>query len=267
MAVQSKFLAVGAFVPWARGGVGAVATQAFAEITYGNRGLELLESGLSPEHTIDRLTAGDEMSSHRQVGMVAADGSSASYTGEDCFEHAVSVTGDGFAAQGDILSNAEVPEAIALPSAVRPEGWRTGSSPPSPPVRKRVGRSGVWSPPRCSWSGPVAATAEITTGGSICASTTPTARSRTWALSSISTRCTSAGRTRESSWHSTRVCERRSGDLDSLEWGDVSAPLEDNLQGWLGWHNLEETLDGDGQTRSRGPDRVTQGVHRVAFRE
>ncbi len=113
VAVQSKFLAVGAFVPWARGGVGAVATQAFAEITYGNRGLELLESGLSPDDTIDRLTADDEMRGHRQVGVVAADGRSASYTGEDCFEHAVSVTGDDFAAQGNILSNAEVPEAMA----------------------------------------------------------------------------------------------------------------------------------------------------------
>ena len=113
VAVQSKFLAVGAFVPWARGGVGAVATQAYAEITYGSRGLDLLESGLSPEDTIDRLTGDDEMRSHRQVGVVAADGRSASYTGEECFEYAVSVTGDGFAAQGNILSNPDVPEAMA----------------------------------------------------------------------------------------------------------------------------------------------------------
>ena len=113
VAVQSKFLAVGAFVPWARGGVGAVATQAYAEITYGSRGLELLESGLSPEDTIDRLTGNDEMRSHRQVGVVAADGRSASYTGVDCFEYAVSVTGNCFAAQGNILTNAGVPEAMA----------------------------------------------------------------------------------------------------------------------------------------------------------
>ncbi|MGH3666847.1 MAG: DUF1028 domain-containing protein, partial [Acidimicrobiia bacterium] len=113
VAVQSKFLAVGAFVPWARGGVGAVATQAYGEVTYGSRGLDLLESGLSPEDTIDRLTGKDDLRSHRQVGVVAADGRSASYTGDGCFEHAVSVTGDGFAAQGNILTNPDVPEAMA----------------------------------------------------------------------------------------------------------------------------------------------------------
>ena len=86
VAVQSKFLAVGAFVPWARGGIGAVATQAHAEITYGNRGLEMLESGVAPDAVIDRLTSDDQMRSHRQVGIVSADGSSATYTGEDCFD-------------------------------------------------------------------------------------------------------------------------------------------------------------------------------------
>lgn len=113
VAVQSKFLSVGAFVPWARGGTGAVATQAYAEITYGNRGLELLESGLSPADTIDHLTAEDEMRSHRQVGIVGADGSSATYTGEACFEYAVGIAGENFAAQGNILSNPVVPEAMA----------------------------------------------------------------------------------------------------------------------------------------------------------
>jgi uncharacterized Ntn-hydrolase superfamily protein len=63
VAVQSKFLAVGALVLWARGGVGAVATQAHAEITYGNRGLELLESELSPEEAINRLTLDDDLHS------------------------------------------------------------------------------------------------------------------------------------------------------------------------------------------------------------
>ncbi len=90
-----------------------MATQAYAEITYGSRGLDLLESGLSPDDTIDRLTGDDQMRSHRQVGVVAADGRSASYTGEECFEHAGGVTGESFAAQGNILTNAEVPEAMA----------------------------------------------------------------------------------------------------------------------------------------------------------
>ena len=120
MAVQSKFLAVGAFVPWARGGVGAVATQAFAEITYGNRGLALLESGRLPEDVIESLVADDEMRSHRQVGIVAADGTSATYTGEECFEHAVGVAGAGFAAQGNILSSPDVPVAMATTFTATP---------------------------------------------------------------------------------------------------------------------------------------------------
>jgi uncharacterized Ntn-hydrolase superfamily protein len=113
VAVQSKFLAVGAFVPWARGGVGAVATQASAEITYGNRGLDLLEAGDSPEAAIDVLVGADEMREHRQVGIVAADGRSATFTGGDCFDHATGIAGDNFAAQGNILTSPDVPEAMA----------------------------------------------------------------------------------------------------------------------------------------------------------
>jgi uncharacterized Ntn-hydrolase superfamily protein len=113
VAVQSKFLAVGAFVPWARGGVGAVATQAFAEITYGNRGLDLLESGLSPEEAVERLVSADDMRGHRQVGIVAADGRSTSFTGANCFEHAGGASGENFAAQGNILSSPDVPDAMA----------------------------------------------------------------------------------------------------------------------------------------------------------
>lgn len=112
VAVQSKFLAVGAFVPFARGGVGAVATQAFANITYGSRGLDLLAQGSSPSDAIDTLTSDDEMRTHRQVGIVSADASSASFTGEECFEHAASLTGDGFAAQGNILTSNAVVEAM-----------------------------------------------------------------------------------------------------------------------------------------------------------
>ena len=112
VAVQSKFLAVGAFVPFAKGGVGAVATQAFANITYGSRGLDLLAKGSSPSDAIDILTSDDEMRAHRQVGIVSADASSASFTGEECFEHAASLTGDGFAAQGNILTSNAVVEAM-----------------------------------------------------------------------------------------------------------------------------------------------------------
>jgi uncharacterized Ntn-hydrolase superfamily protein len=113
VAVQSKFLAAGAIVPWARGGVGAVATQAFAEVTFGPRGLELLADGVDPETALDRLLAGDEGRETRQVGIVAADGRSASFTGAECFEHAGSATGPGYACQGNILASAGVVAAMA----------------------------------------------------------------------------------------------------------------------------------------------------------
>jgi uncharacterized Ntn-hydrolase superfamily protein len=113
VAVQSKFLSVGAFVPWARGGTGAVATQAMADITFGPQGLDYLDEGRSPEEVVEVLLAGDDMAAHRQVGVVAADGRSASYTGPECFEFANSVTGPGFAAQGNILTSLEVAPTMA----------------------------------------------------------------------------------------------------------------------------------------------------------
>lgn len=113
VAVQSKFLAAGALVPWARGGVGAVATQAFAEVTFGVRGLDLMASGFGPQDAIDRLLLHDEGRESRQVGIVAADGRSASFTGAECFEHAGSATGLGFACQGNILATDRVVPAMA----------------------------------------------------------------------------------------------------------------------------------------------------------
>ena len=113
VAVESKFLACAALVSWARGGVGAVATQAFVEVTYGRRGLDLLEEGLDPEQVLARLTEPDPLRAQRQVGVVAADGRSASYTGGECIEHAASVTGPNFACQGNILASDRVVPAMA----------------------------------------------------------------------------------------------------------------------------------------------------------
>jgi uncharacterized Ntn-hydrolase superfamily protein len=113
VAVQSKFLAVGALVPWARGGVGAVATQAFAEVTFGPRGLDLMASGLEPAAAMKQLLDGDEGRDSRQVGLVDATGRSASFTGSECFAHAGSVTGQGFACQGNILASEGVVMAMA----------------------------------------------------------------------------------------------------------------------------------------------------------
>ena len=113
VAVESKFLACAAVVSWARGGVGAVATQAFAEVTYGRRGLDLLERGLEPEQVIAELTGPDDLRAQRQVGVVAADGRAASYTGAECIDVAASVTGSNFACQGNILASDRVVPAMA----------------------------------------------------------------------------------------------------------------------------------------------------------
>jgi uncharacterized Ntn-hydrolase superfamily protein len=113
VAVQSKFLAVGSIVPWARAEVGAVATQAFCDVMFGPRGLAALERGLDPEAVLEELLAGDPEREKRQVGIVAADGRAASFTGAECFDHASSWTRPGYAAQGNILAGPAVVEALA----------------------------------------------------------------------------------------------------------------------------------------------------------
>ena len=113
VAVQSKFLAVGSVVPWARAGVGAVATQAMANYNYGPRGLDLMAGGNSAEQTAKALTSADEDREHRQVGVVDARGRAATYTGSECFDWAGGVTGEHHAAQGNILVGKETVEAMA----------------------------------------------------------------------------------------------------------------------------------------------------------
>ena len=113
VATESKFLAVGAVVTWARGAVGAVATQSFADASFGPRGLDLLAGGVDPQAVLDRLLEPDEKREHRQVGIVDAAGRPASFTGKECMEHAASITGEGFACQGNILASPEVVPAMA----------------------------------------------------------------------------------------------------------------------------------------------------------
>jgi uncharacterized Ntn-hydrolase superfamily protein len=113
VATQSKFLAVGSVVPWAAPGVGAVATQAYANPRYGPNGLTLLREGLAASDVIERLTAADDGRDHRQLGIVDAHGGSATYTGSECMDWAGGVTGPCFAAQGNILVSAATVDAIA----------------------------------------------------------------------------------------------------------------------------------------------------------
>jgi len=112
VAVQSKFLAVGSAVPWLEGGVGAVATQAWANTGFGPRGLALLRAGASPSEAIDALVAEDDGRARRQLGIVDAGGKSATYTGDECTEWAGGVCGDGFAAQGNILAGPAVVDGL-----------------------------------------------------------------------------------------------------------------------------------------------------------
>ena len=113
VAVQSKFLAVGAIVPWARAGVGAVATQAMANFNYGPRGLDLMSRGKTAEETVEALISSDDEREHRQLGVVDARGRAATFTGSECFEWAGGVAGEHYAAQGNILVGQETVEAMA----------------------------------------------------------------------------------------------------------------------------------------------------------
>lgn len=112
VAVQSKFLAVGAVVPWARAGAGAVATQSYANLRYGPDGLDLMAQGTSAEEAIARLTGADDGRDQRQVGMVDAQGRAAAFTGSGCHFWAGQQVGDHFTCQGNILVPGTV-EAMA----------------------------------------------------------------------------------------------------------------------------------------------------------
>jgi uncharacterized Ntn-hydrolase superfamily protein len=113
VAVQSKFLSVGSVVPWAEPQVGAVATQAYANPRYGPQGLEKLRSGKSAQEVVDELTEADEGRSQRQLGVVDGQGGSATFTGEECLDWAGGRTGEGYAAQGNILVSGETVDALA----------------------------------------------------------------------------------------------------------------------------------------------------------
>jgi uncharacterized Ntn-hydrolase superfamily protein len=113
IAVQSKFLAVGAVVPWAKAGVGAIATQSWANTSYGPQGLELMASGLTATEVSARLTGADEGRASRQLGIVGMQGEPATFTGEECFPWAGGHAGKDYACQGNILVGEETVLAMA----------------------------------------------------------------------------------------------------------------------------------------------------------
>jgi uncharacterized Ntn-hydrolase superfamily protein len=113
VAVQSKFLAVGCIVPWAEPRVGAVATQSWANPSYGPDGLALLREGVPAEEVVRRLTTPDNDRAQRQLGVVDAEGRGATYTGAECNEWAGGRVGTGYAAQGNILVSGDTVDALA----------------------------------------------------------------------------------------------------------------------------------------------------------
>lgn len=112
VAVQSKFPNVGVSIPFAKAGVGAVATQCYCNTSYGPRGLALLENGASPEQAVAILTGTDAQRDYRQVGIIDAQGRAASFTGAHCFDWAGSLQGACCAAQGNTLAGPSVVEGM-----------------------------------------------------------------------------------------------------------------------------------------------------------
>lgn len=115
VAVASRFFAVGTVVPWASADVGAVATQSFANTSFGWRGLDLLEMGVSPDEIVNILLRNDDNPTRRQFGIIAANGSSVTYTGENCIPWAGGRSGENYAVQGNILTGEDV--VIAMEKA------------------------------------------------------------------------------------------------------------------------------------------------------
>ena len=113
IAVASKFPCVGAVVPWARAGAGAVATQSWANTSFGPDGLALMAEGVEAPGALDRLLLADDGREDRQVGFVDGSGRAATFTGSKCMDWAGGVTGDGFAAQGNILAGEAVVAELA----------------------------------------------------------------------------------------------------------------------------------------------------------
>jgi uncharacterized Ntn-hydrolase superfamily protein len=129
VAVASKFLAVGSAVPGARAGVGAIATQSYANLAYRPDGLAHLDAGRSAQETLDALTAADDRREERQAGIVDGQGRAATFTGSGCHDWAGGVTGDGYAIQGNILTGADVVNAME-------QAWL--ASDPAAPLARRL---------------------------------------------------------------------------------------------------------------------------------
>ncbi len=112
VAVTTRVPFVGRAVPWARAGVGAVATQSWTVVEYGRQGLDLLEQGVAPEAAIEQLLDGDNGRELRQLGLIDMEGRKAAFTGGENNAWAGSRQGDNYTVQGNILVGREVVDAV-----------------------------------------------------------------------------------------------------------------------------------------------------------
>ncbi|MBI3189939.1 MAG: DUF1028 domain-containing protein, partial [Ignavibacteriales bacterium] len=112
VAILSRVLSVGAIAPYAKAGVGAVATQATANTTYGPVGLEMLARGVEPYEVIGAMLVNDGDTTQRQVGMVDAKGNSYAFTGSGCVQKATHMFGPGYSVQGNVLSSESIVKAV-----------------------------------------------------------------------------------------------------------------------------------------------------------
>ena len=112
VAVQSHWFSVGTVVPWAKAGVGAVATQSIAEPSYGPKGLALMEKGTPADEALQSLLAKDIGKNVRQVAMVDAQGNVGVHTGSRCISHASHLTGKNYSVQANIMAKSTVPSAM-----------------------------------------------------------------------------------------------------------------------------------------------------------
>jgi uncharacterized Ntn-hydrolase superfamily protein len=113
VAAQSCYFALGSVLPWARAGVGAVATQSMVDPGYGPRCLDLLADGVAAADALARVREADEGRDVRQVGLVSAAGEVASFTGSFCIDHVGHAAGDGYSAQANMMAGDGVCEAMA----------------------------------------------------------------------------------------------------------------------------------------------------------
>ena len=254
VAVASRFPCVGAVVPWAKAGVGAVATQSWANTAFGPEGLELMGEGVPADETLRRILEADEGREDRQVGLVDSAGRAATFTGSKCMDWAGGATGRRFAAQGNIL----VGEEVVAETGASVLGERGRSVRPAPggacsPATRPAGTDAGGSRRPCSWSGRAAATRGGTIGTSTFASTTiRTPRMSSRGSSRSGTRRCWSGTTRccrpRRRW--SRICSGvwpPSGGTAVSRRAPTTTPRGKALADWAGEFNLEGRLREDEQ--------------------